>query len=54
MSNKTGSGFGNFYRRVSGKLLDIVAKPEVLGEIPDKLLLLSVDHHDTSSMLCLI
>jgi glycerol-3-phosphate O-acyltransferase len=47
MSNKTGSGFGNFYRRVSGKLLDIVAKPEVLGEIPDKLLLLSVDHHDT-------
>jgi glycerol-3-phosphate O-acyltransferase len=37
MSNKTGSGFGNFYRRVSGKLLDIVAKPEVLGEVPEKL-----------------
>jgi glycerol-3-phosphate O-acyltransferase len=48
MSNKTGSGFGNFYRRVSGKLLDIVAKPEVLGEIPDKLKLLSVGHNDSA------
>ncbi len=46
MSNKVGSGFGNFYRRVSGKLLDIVAKPEVLGIIPPKLQALSENNND--------
>lgn len=51
MSNKTGSGFGNFYRRVSGKLLDIVAKPEVLGEVPEKLQITTSDttHESTNS-----
>jgi glycerol-3-phosphate O-acyltransferase len=51
MSNKTGSGFGNFYRRVSGKLLGIVTKPEVLGEIPDTLRLLSAEQHADGQLL---
>ncbi len=51
MSNKTGSGFGNFYRRVSGKLLDIVAKPEILGEIPDKIQHLSGENNDSAQNL---
>lgn len=45
MSNKVSSGFGEFYRRVSGKLLDIVAKPEVLGEIPAELEALSAQNN---------
>ncbi len=50
MSNKVGSGFGNFYRRVSGKILDIVAKPEVLGVIPAKLQFLSDANNNTPAL----
>lgn len=37
MSNKFGSGLSEWYRRLSGKLLDVVTAPEVLGEIPQTL-----------------
>lgn len=50
MSNKVGSGFGHFYRRLSGKILDIVAKPEVLGVIPAKLQSLSDANNNTPAL----
>lgn len=49
MSNKVSSGFGEFYRRLSGKLLDIVAKPEVLGEIPAELEALSANNNSNAA-----
>ena len=45
MPNKTVSGFGHFYRRVSEKLLDIITKPQVLGEVPERLKL-SIQNND--------
>jgi glycerol-3-phosphate O-acyltransferase len=41
MPNKTVSAFGHLYRRVSEKLLDVVAKPQVLGEVPERLKLVT-------------
>jgi len=37
MSNKSSAGFGGWYRRLSGKLLELVATPQVLGELPEGL-----------------
>ncbi len=41
MSNKFQSNLGNWYRRLSGKLLDTVATPHLLGSIPESLQSLS-------------
>lgn len=30
------SGFGQLYRRLSSKLLDLVVTPHVIGEVPGK------------------
>ena len=46
------TGFGQMYRQLSSKLLDLVVTPHVLGEVPTESTAVEQEKRDSNKLVC--
>ena len=48
------TGFGQMYRQLSSKLLDLVVTPHVLGEVPTESTAVEQEKQDSNKLVCYV